>query len=97
MYEKYLKAKPDDAKAHYFLGSLYGETGDGRALDELKRAISLKPDFAEAHNDLAVVYASVEPARWRLAAYHANKAVTLGYEVEKGFLALIEQHINGNE
>lgn len=80
---------PNYAFVHYYLGNLYKEKSDPRALTEFKETIRLAPDFAEAHNNLAVLYASMEPAELGLARFHAQKAVSLGYKVNSKFLEFI--------
>ena len=92
MYRKTLSLKPDDAASHYFLGALYAKEGNGKALDEFRKAIEINPRFAQAHNDLAVAYASMDPPRWHLAEKEAKTAKSLGYKVNEKFLQLIARH-----
>lgn len=52
---KLTKAKPDDAEAHFYLGNELSNAGNKPgAILEYREAIRLKPDFAAAHNNLAV-------------------------------------------
>lgn len=88
-YEKSLELNPDFAFTHYYLGKIYAKKSDGRSLAHLTRAIELSPNLAEAHNDLAVLYASMQPPRLELARQHARKALFLDYKVEEGFLRVI--------
>ncbi|MDD5729539.1 MAG: tetratricopeptide repeat protein [Candidatus Omnitrophica bacterium] len=88
-YEKSLEFNPAFALSHYSLGTLYAQRQDKRALWHLKEAVRLKPDFADAHNNLAVLYASLTPPQLELARRHAKKALVLGYKVEDGFLKVI--------
>ncbi len=97
MYRKAARFAPDNFSVHYSLGSLYAKTGDNRALYELKTAIRLNPGFAPAHNDLAVLYASMVPPRWKEAKEEAEKARALGYKVDENFLKMIHEHIKNGE
>ena len=49
------KKNPNDPMAHFDLGNLYDKAGNRPdAIREFREAIRLKPDFARAHNNLAV-------------------------------------------
>lgn len=88
-YRKSVELNFSEPMSHYMLGSLYAKQLNPKALYCLKEAIRLNPRFVEAHNNLAVLYASMEPQRLDLAREHARKALSLGYPVEKEFLKLI--------
>lgn len=90
LYKKATRLTPTYAPAHYHLGTLYAEKGNPKALWHLKEAIRLNPNFAEAHNNLAVLYALMEPPQLELARQHAKRALSLGYEVNKEFLKIID-------
>ncbi|MBU1134521.1 MAG: tetratricopeptide repeat protein, partial [Candidatus Omnitrophica bacterium] len=94
MYQAALTLNPTDPYSHYFLGAIYAELGDNKALYEFRKAIELKPDYAPAHNDLAVLYASMSPPNWELAKKHAQIAKSLGFEVSESFLALVGENIS---
>ena len=54
-YHRLVKARPDDAEAHFLLANaLSGVNRRGEAISEYRKAILLKPGLAEAHNNLAV-------------------------------------------
>jgi tetratricopeptide (TPR) repeat protein len=54
---KRIKQNPGEATSHYHLGFIYAkEKSYLQAVEEFKRAISLKPDFARAYMDLANTY-----------------------------------------
>jgi len=97
MYKKSIYFNPKHRDSHYYLGTLYARIGDGRALSELKKVISIDPSFAPAYNDLAVVYASLVPPRWDLAKKYALTAQSLGFKVDSKFLELIENNLRKNE
>jgi Tfp pilus assembly protein PilF len=44
----------------------------------LRRAIQLVPDYAAAHNNLAVVYLTQDPPAPGLARWHYQKAIDAG-------------------
>ncbi len=88
-YEKSIFFDPASSLSHYCLGTLYAQKNDTRALFHLREAVRLKPDFAEGYNNLAVFYASLEPARLELAREYARKAISLGYKVDRDFLKII--------
>ena len=88
-YEKAASLKPNFVDVHYRLGTLYAQKANSRALWHFKEAIRLNSNFSEAYNNLAVLYASMEPPQLELARGHAKKALSLGYAVNKNFLRLI--------
>ncbi len=56
-YRLILDLSPDDAQAHFYLGTIYNELkNDKSAETELKRALELKPDYHEALNFLGYLY-----------------------------------------
>jgi tetratricopeptide (TPR) repeat protein len=55
------KYSPYDHKIHYFLGMAYhGKGMRDKAIEEFKKAISLKEDYSEAHNYLGTLYSDME-------------------------------------
>jgi tetratricopeptide (TPR) repeat protein len=63
----------------------------GRVDDSIEmnlKALELNPDFAPAHNNLAISY--LEKGETDLAVEHGDKAVALGYEVAPEILKEIE-------
>jgi membrane associated rhomboid family serine protease/tetratricopeptide (TPR) repeat protein len=71
----------DDADAQYQFGSLlYQHQFFAEAIDHYQKALRLKPDMAEAHNDLAWLYATCDDLKYRnpkAALEHARRAVDL--------------------
>jgi tetratricopeptide (TPR) repeat protein len=52
-----IKANPDNAVAHNWLGTLHRESGDFlRAEQAYRRAIAARPDYAPAYLNLAILY-----------------------------------------
>ena len=52
----------------------------GPAEAALRRAVQLQPDYAAAHNNLAVVYATQQPPALALARWHYRKALAAGHQ-----------------
>ncbi|MEW6008550.1 MAG: tetratricopeptide repeat protein [Candidatus Omnitrophota bacterium] len=73
---------PTDAQDYYELGLLYGKIDNTKAIEAFKEAIKLNPEFAGAHNNLAVIYANLEPPQLELARKHAQFALKYGYKVK---------------
>ena len=53
------------------------EKRDAPAIADFEAAIKAKPDFAEAHNNLAYCLRSEGPAKYNEALDHYNKAIQL--------------------
>jgi Flp pilus assembly protein TadD len=80
--------EPKNAMVHHYLGVTVGKKGwYSGAEDEMRKAIELQPNYAEAHFNLAVFYLQRNPPAVELARRHYQKALDLGAapdpEVEK--------------
>ena len=72
---------PKDARAHHYLGVTVGKKGWYLgAEDEMRKALELNPDYAEAHFNLAVFYLQRSPPAIELARRHYQRALDLGAE-----------------
>jgi tetratricopeptide (TPR) repeat protein len=60
------------------------------SIETNRKAVEIAPDFAVAHNNLAIAY--LENGQYDLAAEHCDKAVELGYDVVPDILKDIEKH-----
>jgi len=72
---------PRNPRARNFLGVVIGRKGwiDG-AQSELRRAVELDPDYADAHYNLAAFYLEGKPPAIELARRHYYRALELGAE-----------------
>ncbi len=68
-----------DHVAQNYLGICYGEKGlKGKAEEAFKHSISIRDDYADAHFNLAVLYATTEPPSLDLAKEYYQKAISHG-------------------
>jgi tetratricopeptide (TPR) repeat protein len=79
---------PQDPEVQNFLGLTLSEKGmRGPAETALRKAIQLDPGYANAHNNLAVIYVTQKPPLMELARWHYQKAIAAGHpknaELEK--------------
>ncbi len=75
---------PGDPVARNYLGVAAGRNGWFDAAEaELRRAIELKPDYADAHFNLAVFCLERKPPAVELARRHYRKALELGAAPDK--------------
>ena len=69
------KLSPNDPQVHHLLGlSYYGKGFREKARDEFKQAVTLKPDYSDALNDLGAIYLDME--LWDQAISAFNQALT---------------------
>lgn len=89
--KKALSINDADAVAHNYLGVCLGQKDDHvEAEKELRRAIELKPEYPDAHFNLAVLYATLQPPSLDLAKMHYNKATSLGAPPDSSLERLIQ-------
>lgn len=70
---------PNDPVARNYLGVAAGRNGWFDAAEaELRRAVELQPDYADAHFNLAVFCLERDPPAVELARRHYRKAIELG-------------------
>ena len=74
---------------HYNLGLIYNRINKfKKAVIQFKKAIEVKPDFGDAHYEIAKVYFQIND---RMAARdHLNKALLLGVNVDPNFVEDLE-------
>ena len=77
--ERASEVVPDDPVTLNYLGVAASQLGQfGKAEQSLRRAITVNPEYAEAHFNLAVIYATAKPPSLALAKRHYEKALELG-------------------
>jgi Flp pilus assembly protein TadD len=80
-----------DAVAHNYLGVCLGQQEQwNEAEAQLKKAIELKPEYSDAHFNLAVLYATTQPPSLQLAKEHYVKATALGAAPDASLERLIQ-------
>lgn len=91
----------DDADAQYELASLfYQQQFFAEAIDHYQQALRLKPDMAEAHNDIAWLYATCEDPKFlnpQAALEHARRAVDLTHWQQAGFIDTLAEALYANK
>jgi len=83
--------KADDPITLNYLGVASSQLGQfGKAEQSLRRAITVNPDYAEAHFNLAVIYATAKPPSIALAKRHYEKALELGSSPDQRLAAMLQ-------
>ena len=76
-----ITADPKNAAAHNYLAIALGKKGDtAKAEESFRESLAIDPNYANAHFNLAVMYANAEPPSLQLAKKHYEKAKALGAE-----------------
>jgi len=71
---------PTNAATQNFLGCVLADKGLHTAAETaMRKALQADPDYADAHFNLAVVYAGNQPPSLELARWHYKRAVALGH------------------
>jgi tetratricopeptide (TPR) repeat protein len=86
------KLEPRDPEIQNFLGLTLSNKGlRTEAEAALRRAVELNPHYADAHNNLAVIYITQKPPLVELARWHYQRALDAGQprnpELEKALAA----------
>ena len=82
------KLNPTNASTENYLGCVLAEKGQRAAAETaLRKSLEVNPDYADAHYNLAFIYATEKPPSPELALWHYQRALTLGHpknpELEK--------------
>lgn len=76
-----LQADSKNSVAHNYLAIALGKKGDtAKAEESFRASLAINPNYANAHFNLAVMYANAEPPSLQLAKKHYEKAKDLGAE-----------------
>lgn len=86
----------DDPITLNYLGVASSQLGQfGKAEQSLRRAITVKPEYAEAHFNLAVIYATAKPPSIALAKRHYEKALELGSSPDQRLATMLQSDSGG--
>ena len=89
--ERANESQADDAITLKYLGVASSQLGQfGKAEQSLRRAITVNPEYAEAHFNLAVIYATAKPPSIALAKRHYEKALELGSTPDKRLASMLQ-------
>ena len=90
--ERANQAVPDDPITLNYLGVASSQLGQfGKAEQSLRRAITVRPEYAEAHFNLAVIYATAKPPSIALAKRHYERALELGSSPDKRLNSMLQK------
>jgi tetratricopeptide (TPR) repeat protein len=74
------KLDPQNPETQNYLGITLSQKGQRAAAEAaLRKAIQLQPNYAGAHHNLAVIYATQKPSFLELARWHYKQALDLGH------------------
>jgi tetratricopeptide (TPR) repeat protein len=89
--ERANESQADDPITLNYLGVASSQLGQfGKAEQSLRRAITVDPKYAEAHFNLAVIYATAKPPSIALAKRHYEKALELGSTPDKRLASMLQ-------
>lgn len=89
-------SSPDNPITLNYLGVASSQLGQfGKAEQSLRRAITVDPGYAEAHFNLAVIYATAKPPSIALAKRHYEKALELGSNPDKRLATMLQSGSGG--
>ncbi|MGQ9655684.1 MAG: tetratricopeptide repeat protein [Thermodesulfobacteriota bacterium] len=89
--EKALSIRPDHPPYLNHLGFAYNQRGMfSKAVSVLEHALTLAPDDPMTHNNLAIAY--YDSGEMQRAIFHADRARSLGYQVNRDFLAKLARY-----
>jgi Tfp pilus assembly protein PilF len=89
--ERANESQADDPITLNYLGVASSQLGQfGKAEQSLRRAITVNPEYAEAHFNLAVIYATAKPPSIALAKRHYEKALELGSSPDQRLASMLQ-------
>jgi Tfp pilus assembly protein PilF/septal ring factor EnvC (AmiA/AmiB activator) len=88
---KAIEVNPKSATAHNYLGITASQKGRlQEAEKEILQAVANNPDYADAHFNLAVIFATTQPASKELAKRHYTRATALGTQPDPSLEKLLQ-------
>ena len=85
-------ADSKNAETQNYLGLVLSQKGQrGSAETALRKAVTLSPNYAGAHYNLAVVYSSAQPPSLELARFHYQKSLAAGQPKSESLEKLLEK------
>lgn len=82
---------PKDPQSRNYLGIACSQKGWlSVAEQELRKAVEINPNYAEAHFNLAIVYAAQKPPAKEFAQQHYQEAIKLGLKPDKNLEKMLE-------
>ncbi len=88
---------PTNAETQNYLGITLSQKGQRAPAEAaLRKAVVLQPNYAAAHNNLAVVYATQQPPSLELARFHYQKALSAGHPKNQQLETLLERKESSN-
>jgi Flp pilus assembly protein TadD len=88
---KAIEINPKSATAHNYLGITASQKGRQKEAEkEILLAIANNPDYADAHFNLAVIFATTQPASKELAKRHYARATALGTQPDLSLEKLLQ-------
>jgi Flp pilus assembly protein TadD len=91
--ERANESSSDDPITLNYLGVAASQLNQfGKAEQSLRRAITVQPEYAEAHFNLAVIYATAKPPSIGLAKRHYEKALELGSRPDSRLADLLQSN-----
>lgn len=86
-----------NAEAHYYLGVCYRHTGNLKAIDELRKAVDIKPNYAEAFYELGMAYNTFKFFKKAVEAFDTALRLRPDYKEAKLNLAISYSELGENE
>ena len=82
IYQQVLKSDPNQPVALHLLGVVAHQSGKNDiAVDFITKALALRPDYVEAHNNLGNALQDLGKTHEAIASYHNTLAILISYNI----------------